>query len=204
MPYTEAQIANMALGHVGIKGLITSLDSLDDTTNEAVACRLFYAHARDMILTMQPWPFAKVRQNLQLSGTAWDGWTYSYTYPANCSFLEKIVLPGLRTEPADRKVPFIVVRNPDAPGKLVMTDQESAVAQFNLKVTDPSEFDPTFAHAVSLLLATLICTPLRVSADMTKNVNQLYTAWQAEASTKVMRESREDPVPDSEFVTGRN
>ncbi len=201
MPYTEATICNMALGHVGIQGHITSLAS--DNSNEGIACNLFYEHARDLILEMMAWPCATVRVNLQLTGTPWDGWTYSYQYPTDCAFFEKIPVPSLRTENPDQKIPFKVIKNPTAPGKLILTDQENAVGQYNQKITDPAEFDATLAHAISLLLGTLIVTPLRVKADVAANVVKLYQAWQAEASGKALREGREDPMPNSEFMSVR-
>lgn len=202
MPYTEAQIANMALGHVGVQGYISSLEN--DKSNEARTCRTFYAHARDTILEMMSWPFATVRANLQLQGTAFDGWTYAYAYPNDCAFASAIVLPGMRTPPSDKKVPFRIVRNPTQVGKLIMTDQESAVLEYNIKITDPAEFDATFAHAVALFLATLIGGPLRVDASLLKKKEGEFQAWQAEAGTKGLREQKEDEIPESELVSVRS
>jgi len=202
MSYTEAQIFNMALGHVGIQGHITSAET--DFTNEAMACKMFYAHARDVIMAMMSWPFATVRQNLQLTSTAYDGWTYSYAYPNDCALFHKVVLPGMRTEPSEKKVPFRIVKNPDGAGKLIMTDMEQAIGEYNIYVTDPAEFDATFAHAVSLFLGTLIVNPLRVDPSMAKQVNEQFSAWQMEAAGRALREAQEDSVPDSEYQTGRN
>lgn len=202
MPYTEATISNMALGHIGVQGYISSLSN--DKSNEARQCRLFYAHARDTILEMMGWPFATVRTELQLQGTAYDGWTYAYAYPNDCAFASAIVLPGMRTPPTDKKVPFRVVKNPDQQGKLIMTDQESAVLEYNQKIEDPALFDATFAQAVSLFLATLIGGPLRCDPGLLKKKEAEFQAWQAEAGTKGLREQKEDEIPDSEFVSVRS
>lgn len=202
MPYTEALIGNMALGHIGVQGYITSLEN--DKSNEARVLRNFYPHARDVVLSMTAWPFATIRQNLQLEGTPFDAWTYSYTYPNDCAFASLIVNPAMRTPDEKGKIPFRVVRNPNATGKLIMTDQEQAVLEYNKNITDPAEFDATFAHAVALFCSTLIGPVLRADPNLVKLKIQEFTAWQSEAAVKGMREQKEDEQPTSELVSVRS
>lgn len=202
MPYTEAQISNMALGHVGVQGYISSLEN--DKSNEARACRLYFAHSRDVILEMMLWPFATVRAELQQQdGVTFDGWGFSYVYPNDCAFAASILLPGLRNPPADSKPKFKIVRNPQTLGKLILTDMEQAGLEYNLRVTDPAEFDATFAHAQSLLLGTLIGGPLRADANLIKLTGQAWIDWQAEAGIKTLREQREDTPAETDLVSVR-
>lgn len=202
MPYTEELIGNMALGHIGVQGYISSPQN--DKSNEARQCRLFYAHARDLILTMMPWPFATQRIKLSTNSQQFNDWSFTYNYPLDCALAVNILLPGMRTPPADKKVPYKIVRNPMTTGKLILTDMEQAVLEYNAMVTDPAEFDAPFAQATSLLLSTMIGGPLRCDPALLKKKEQEYQAWQAEASTKVLREQKEDQQPESELVSVRN
>lgn len=201
MSYSEAQIGMMSLGHLSVQGYITSLEN--DKSNEARALKTFYEHSRDVILEMMPWPFATKRVNLQLKGTAWDGWGYAYAYPNDCVYASHIVNPAIRTPSAKQKIPFRIVRDPESTGKLIMTDQPEAILEYNMKITDPAEFDAMFAHAVSLLLATMAGKILRVDANILTLVNQEYQAWQLEAGNKSLREEQTDENPASEFVSVR-
>lgn len=203
MPYTEAQISNMALGHVGVQGYISSLEN--DKSNEARACRLYFAHSRDVILEMMLWPFATVRANLQLqTGVEFDGWSFAYVYPNDCAFAASILLSGMRNPPADNKPKFKIVRNPATLGKLILCDVENAALEYNLKITDPAEFDATFAHAQSLLLGTLIAGPLRADAKLVQTTTQAWVNWQAEAGVKTLREQKEDVPAETDLVSVRN
>lgn len=201
MPYTEELISNMALAHIGVQGYISSLQN--DRSNEARQCRIFYPHARDLILTMQPWPFATQRIQLSTNSLIFDDWSFTYNYPADCALAVNILLPGMRTPPSDKKVPFKIVRNPTNTGKLILCDMENAILEYNAAVTDPAEFDAPFANAVALLESTMIGGPLRCDPGLLKLKQQEYQAWQAEASTKVMREQKEDQQPESDLVSVR-
>lgn len=203
MPYTDAQISNMALGHIGVQGYIADLST--DRTNEGRACRSYFSHSRDVILEMMPWPFATVRADLQIAtGVAFDGWTFAYTYPNDCALAVSIVQPSMRTPDQNSRVKFKIVKHPTQAGKIILTDQENAVLEYNMRVSDPAEFDASFAHAQSLLLSTMVVGPLKVSADIAQKVQREWAAWQSEASGKALRERADDLPAEAELVSVRS
>lgn len=97
---SETDIYNLALAHVGTRSTI-ALPTED--SNEARACRRFYAQARDETLTAAWWTFARRTAVLTLLKAApgtpeftgvvsnvWNNsyppppWLYSYAYPSDC------------------------------------------------------------------------------------------------------------------------
>lgn len=89
----DVDIANMALGHLGISITIQSL-SPPDQTIQAQTCAFWYPICRNELLQSAPWNFADTDALLvqepvpstigpQL-GFAAPGWRYSYTYPNDC------------------------------------------------------------------------------------------------------------------------
>lgn len=74
---SEAMICNMALGYAGVNATI---DSLDDSSAQAQACKTYYEQYRDQLLTAVQWSFARKRAQLTTySGAAWSTTT---TYAA--------------------------------------------------------------------------------------------------------------------------
>lgn len=88
MADSDASIANMALLNIGdTKGFI---GSLDDPSDQAVACKLVYATLRDKLLRSFGWPFAARRAYpAQLGGAAFVAGT-SYALGAYVSFVPGI------------------------------------------------------------------------------------------------------------------
>lgn len=150
---SETEIANMAIGHLGISKEIGNLNT--EKSAEAQACRRFYPTVRDFVLRDFAWPFATrsvVSLGLVTDMTGIDGaeFDYSYRYPADCIMFRKI-LSGIRTDAPETRVPYRILS--DAVGGLIYTDQQNALAEYTAQITDPQRFPPDFTFAASLLLA---------------------------------------------------
>ena len=105
----DVDIANMALGHLGISVTAQSLNP-PDQTNQAQVMAFWYPKCRDQLLQSAPWNFADTFINLvqepvpsQLGpqeGYAAPGWQYSYQYPNDClQPLQVTTLAGMRFGP---------------------------------------------------------------------------------------------------------
>lgn len=128
---TDADVCNMALGHVGQRRLILSL--IEDSA-EAIACRTHYATAKREILETHWWSWATKRQALaQLMGVTREGWGYVYAAPADL-----ISADGARfldegrgaAEPA----PFIVELNDSGSALIIATDLQPATLVYTRDV----------------------------------------------------------------------
>ena len=202
---TELDIAHMALGHLGVTRRLTSLA---DDTESARACDLFFGTCRDEVLRAFPWPFATVQAELDLvedlSNNDTAEWTYSYRYPADCLRFLRIRSGAGRRETAQTRVANRVIR--DTTGRLILTDQADAVAEYVQQVTDPAVFSPDFVTALSYRLAGAIA-PAVTSGDPNRlglRALQLYDLAIRQAQATALNEQRPDADTSSGFLAARN
>lgn len=201
MPTSKTEICNMALAHCGVGERINNVDT--EKSVAAIQCRLFFDHCVGLMLEMQEWSFANRQVELQDLGTPRDGWAYRYAYPNFCA-LALFVGDATSTIPLrDQRVTFKIVDRDDASGQVILTNQPNATLEYNHRVTNVDLFTATFVESLSLLLASHIATPLRVNPDISRAAEQRFGVWANEAGMQTLRESRENPMPDSDFVTGR-
>lgn len=200
MPVAEIDLYNLALSHIGNS---KEVQSVNENSAEARACKRFYAQTRDEILREFPWPFAKVTVALALVETdPTTEWKYAYRYPVDCVFFRRI-LGDCRIEVRDTRVPYLIGQ--DAEGKLVYTDRQSAVAEYTVAVSDTSTFDPLFAQALAFKLGFYIA-PRVTASDPFKLGQRAFTLYQMaveQARDMALNEQQDDPEPDSEFILYR-
>src|SRR5687767_3211022 len=106
----DVDIANMALGHLGISTEIQVLAT--EASKEARACRRYYNLARDKTLRDFDWPFANAIEDLQLiEEQPTVEWAYSYRYPANAVAVRRILNGATRADTESSRVRFSVGRD---------------------------------------------------------------------------------------------
>ena len=199
---SETDIANMALAHLGNSNVIMALD---EKSNEARACLLFYEQCRDEVLTAFPWTFANQQEALGLVAVMpTTEWAYSYRYPSDVIQLIRILSGTLRVDTHGSRVPYKLGR--DSTGMLIYTDQPNAVVEYTYRVTETASFTPHFVKALALRLAADIA-PLVTGGDQFK-LGQLALARYAEAigaaQSNAANEEIQDLPPDDDFITVRN
>jgi len=183
---TEIEIANRALGLVGISkvlpGLsIALLDGEDDTEAQVI---LWFATCRDVLLQAAPWTFGISSSALTLQETA-DGtqtwaneWLYSYRYPSTAARVWKIMSRAGRRA---NKIPM-QVRRDDTGAVSVMTDEPEARALImSNAVTLASNWDATFGMALSHYLASMLAMPLRSDKELARQQTVLANEFVARA-----------------------
>lgn len=202
MATSSTQIANFAIGHIGIAKQIANLES--DTSREALACRLFYTTALEKVLGDFNWPFATKFISLGLvEENPIREWAYSYRYPSDCLNLRRI-LSGVRNDNRQSIIPFRVGQ--DDTGALIYTDAEDAEMEYTVRVTDTARFSPNFSIALSYLLASYI-VPMIVGSDRFKMIPgllQLYDAELRNAQAGALNEQQDEQLPESEFIRARD
>lgn len=165
---TDIEICQMALDHIGAK----QINSIDDSCQEARACRRLYSTARDQVLRDFPWNFAHRRASLALADTSGQfGYAYIYYYPADCHHAREIYRTPLALPPIE----FVIACLDDAVGKVILTHQENAVLIYTYKAKNPQLFDAGFTAALSWRLASDLAMPLTKSLSMQEAMLKIYT-----------------------------
>lgn len=192
-------IVNMALGRIGIGRAITSLEQ---NSPDAISARQFYEPCRDRVLRDYPWPFATKFVALGLLETAgtqpWAGeWGYAYTYPSDCITLRRLVSGSSVIQHG-----FTLVYG-DA-GHKILTNVESAKAEYTARITDPERFDSTFVSALAWCLASEMAMPLAVQPQLRSQAMQAYQMELSLARRTAGNEAQPpQPEPESEFIRAR-
>jgi hypothetical protein len=198
---TETQIANLALGHLGVGKEIAILAT--EKSTEAGLCRRFYAQCRDETLRDFPWPFARTIRALDLvEEEPNDEWDFSYQYPSDCSFFRRI-LSGTRNDSRQTRVPYKIANSNQ--GRIIFTDIEDAQAEYTARIIDSSFYEPDFVSALSLLLASYIAPGLTAGDPfkLGQRALQLYAYARDKAQANATNEEQEEELPESEFIRGR-
>lgn len=198
---SEIAICNMALSHLGVAKEIANLET--ENSQEAAACRRFFAQARDNTLRDYPWPFAtKIEALALVEEEPNDEWGYSYRVPSDFVRLRRI-LSGERNDTRQTRVSYRIVR--DTAGLLIYTDQENAEIEYTIRETDPTRYPSDFVMALSLRLAAYIA-PRLTGGDPFKlgeRALQLHEYEIRKAQSSATIEEQADDNPDSEFIRER-
>lgn len=198
MAYSGVQIANLALSRVGVG---QAIDSLTEQSTSAIACNAAYAHCVEATLHDFPWPFATVFATLGLvSANPNTDWLYSYQVPSDCLVLRRIVSTAGRLDSI--RAPFAIAYS--ASGRVVFTDTKNAVAEYTLRITDPSLFDATFVDALAWRLAAEIAFPLSVSDSIRQRCLTQHVAAMSAARASALNEVQPDTPPESSYITARD
>jgi hypothetical protein len=199
MASSEVAICNMALGRVGISIFI---DALNENTQAAKVCNIFYGSCRDTALADGNWNFATKRVALADLGTPPTNWLYRYALPTDCLAARYLTIEGSRNPLAKNRVAFEVAEEDNV--RVLYTDQEEAELVYTKRQENPNLFSPPFISALAWLLASEIAMPLSAAPALTDKAYKMYLNCISQAQAASLRESQGDVEPDCEFLTGRN
>lgn len=170
---SEVDISNLALGHIGSKANVQSINPPDGSA-EALHCSRFYPIARDVTLESHEWGFATVRGVLALlADVPPPGWLYAYSVPVDCRNIIDLIDPnspafnplperGLHWQDDvynPEPVPYELESRADGTG-IIYTNLASAQIRYVRSVTDTTKYSAQFVDAVSRLLASYVAGPI--------------------------------------------
>lgn len=194
---TKIGIWNNALAHIGVKSFV---QVEDEKSAEAGVLRVVWDSALEYVLGDHPWPFATAYATLGLvEQNPNTDWLFSYRYPTGCVHARRIVAGDGRN--STKPPPFRIGQ--DDAGRLIYTDQDSAVLEYTKLVTSCDHFDPKFAEALEWYLASRIATPLSRIEGMAAKAEKMYEIMMVRAAAKSRNESQQDDAPDAEWVRER-
>lgn len=149
---SQVSICNLALLKFGE----ITIDSIDDSTKEARACKALWDIVRDNLIYQFPWNFAAKRETLtQLSTEPDFEYDYEYSLPSDC----------LRAwEMYDSDSNWVIE------GGKLLTDDDDVELKYISKVTDVSKFVPSFQTC----LATALAAELTVKLGESKSLRLQY------------------------------
>lgn len=186
--YSEVAICNMALAEIGRGAQITSLD---EASQAARACRLRYPYARDACLRAYDWNFASARAELAKNAVAPAfEFANAFDLPSDC-----LIVRSVFEGEGERWV---------VEGRQVLTDMSDPIfIKYTARVTDPTQFDPLFAEALSARVASDIAVQLSESVSRAQSLWQIYQAKLGEARRRDAQEGQPDHLPRGDWVGAR-
>jgi hypothetical protein len=193
-------ICNLALSNIGKD----NIETLNEPSAQARACRQFYDHVRDMLLQSYPWRFAgKTLSLAQITNTKLGRWKYAYQRPTDCLKVRwvrpeySVDEPGPQTTQEELSYPHGIE------GDTIYCNLSPAFLRYTARVTDPVRFPPLFVEALSWHLATRIAMPLTREPKVRADCYQFARQASAAAAVADANEVRETSDHKSEYVTGR-
>lgn len=146
-------ICNLALAHLGNKAQVVSIAPVDGSV-EADYCARFYPLARDEILELGDWTFARTRAALTtLATNPSSTWQYAYALPSDC-MVPRRILTGDATLYEDDS------RNFDIEGTALLCNYADATLIYTRPMEDPTRFSTGFVTAVSYKLGAYLAGPI--------------------------------------------
>lgn len=200
MALTDAQLCNLALGRVGIRATI---DSLEEATTEAQQCKVYFAQARDSVLASAWWPFATARAVLAETAEVRDGWVYAYALPVDC-MAPRYLWAGQRNPPTSARAKYAVELNDAGSWWLLLADVSPATLVYTRKVDSLALFPPLVADAVAWRLAVDLVLALPVKPHVASLVEAKARAALVAAMAAEAAKEERDEAPEAGAILARS
>lgn len=170
----EVQICNMALGKLGEREIISSLD--DEESETARTCKLHYEHIRNTLLESHVWNFAMSRAVLSRNAESPEfQFAYSFQLPANCLRVVELYQSG-----SDYAIE----------SKNLLVDDDTASIIFISKETNPTKFSALFVDAFATRLAAEMADQLTNSQSRRVALLEEFKQKFTEAKRRDSQESK--------------
>lgn len=159
MADTETEICNLSLSDLGAKRLD---DYDDDTTVQAILCRLHYPRTRDALLRSYDWRFASWRATLTQDTNDPDfEWDNQFILPDDFLKLKSVY----EEEGYNSKS-----RRHAIEGDRFLTNESDANIRYIRKITDVAEFEPLFVQLLILHLDLKLVMPLTQDVKLKESI----------------------------------
>lgn len=174
----NADVCNMALGYIGKQPIVT----IDDNTDNAKKCNLYYDPCRRQLLRSFEWNFARRQEKLALIDTDKHGWGQIYNYPEECLLIYRVYEKNNYDN--NRFEIFNINNNV----KGIACNVEEAYVEFLQDIADLSIWPPDLIIALAHLLAYNITIALAGNSSTMKEQYEMYRAALDEAKLNAAHE----------------
>lgn len=213
---SEVDICKLALSHIRAG----TINSLGESSLQAVLCKLNYPILRDQLLQAASWDFNTMQAELAVSAADPFNWVYGYAYPTDCLYIVRLILnyeeftatdgayrtrhiEDIYTPDLDSQVKYKVMNI--SGNKIIAANEPELRIEYRARVTNTTLFSPLFIKALSYLLAAELAIPL-VGADKGRELRSdsltIYQGLIGDALEADANQEYQEPV-DSEFITVR-
>lgn len=202
---SEAQVANLALGMVGQRQL---LDSLNGQSTEALVAKTFFAATRNELLEAWHWTFATKRVGLALVLNAdltlaqRSGWGYCYRAPADM-LTPQAIWNGHREPGAGEPIPYKLEADDDDSGLFILTDMQNAELIYTFENKTVALWPASFIAAMAAALAVKFAGHLPVKPELVPGLERSAMLALQRAAARDGNKAQRDPDADSEFIRAR-
>lgn len=164
----HTDICNMALSIIKRQ----RINSLEDSSEEAKACAIYYEHSRQRLLKMYNWGFARHMEKLALREDTVPGWDYVYGYPRECLTVQLVFdeLHARMREMERQEFQVVTISGND---RVIATNTEDAWAEYTYNVRNTEAFSPEFVEALTRLMAANLAFPLTGNSELMNENLQL-------------------------------
>jgi len=164
----RTDICNMALSIINRQ----RIDSLQDSSEEAKTCAIYYEHTRRRLLKMYNWGFARRIEKLAERETTVPGWDFCYGYPAECLTLQLVFDENHARDREMVRQDFQIV-TVTGNDRVIGTDVALAWAEFTTDIKNTESFSEEFVEALTRMLAANLAVPLTGNPDLMNTNLQL-------------------------------
>ena len=195
--FSRVRVANLALSLVRTKGI----EDFDEAGTPASQVRQWYDIARQEVLELFNWPFARKRLILAVHDEAapTNEWAYRYQYPADCLAARAIENAAGTTADA---APFEQERADDGTQSIV-TDTDDAVLIYTYDATEAEEFPAAFAVLLAHKLAYYLSGVIAGKATLTEALDGAYRRQAGISAGTVGAQERQRPPRDASWIRER-
>jgi hypothetical protein len=192
-------ICNLALAHLGDEATVSSI-SPSDGSAQADHCVRFYPIARDVLLELHDWNFARRRTAMaETANTPPDVWAYEYAMPANV-----IRVRAVLDESGDEDKPRRFLQGTDANGaKVIWTNEPSATLLYTHAITDTTKFSGLFVNALSYLLASYLAGPITKSVATKEGMYKMFKLELGNAAMSSANANKNPATHNVDWVSQR-
>ena len=205
------EICNIALSHLA-KGRISSID---EATEQARQCKLFYDYTRQALLREYNWGFAKRLVKLAEIKTDNPRWDYVYAYPSQCVQVRRIFdvtatvdehdnykLRELQNaKDKDRHKYEIYLVSDNVRG--IACDVRTAWCEYTYDAVDTEQFPSDFVEAFTHMLASNMAMQLTGNMNIQNSEYQHAQAIINKAVYTTASEKYEKPDMPHKYFDGR-
>lgn len=155
------QIVNQALDRIGYPEYI---GNIYDGTKQARAALNVYAQARDALLRKREWPFAFKQLAGVTGGAPPAGWSYSWTFPADCIRIRSVQPTTGVAFPVLDPAPLLWELATIGGTKFLLTQTTPIYINYIAQVTDPTMWDAGFTETLVVTMGARLGRALRLIA----------------------------------------
>ena len=195
---SDVDVCNKALNYLQAG----KIESLEDNTAPAIACRTVFDTMRDSVLADYPWSFAtSIVLPVLIASEVLIGWEYLYAMPLDCLAIRKLFLDDSSTDP--EPIEFRECLSPSTEVRAIAVNFEDPYLEYTRQIVDPALWSVKFSDVLALRLAAEIGARITGKQEYATEATNRYGLAISEAKRLDGGSKRVDKVRTSSYEESR-